>query len=184
MFLSLFSLVFIASATSQANSKSATLQAEINGLNQQEQKLRDRADQVKNSLTVDQQQTLTAAHELVDRKRFSWSRLFADLEAALPGPVKVSRIVVRNVSGHNGQTVAELDLAVFAKAPSTITEMIAQMERGGIFKANIRSQNLQKGRAEAGTEYELDVIYTPRAGTPIKPEPSTVASAETNGGAR
>jgi hypothetical protein len=75
-------------------------------------------------------------------------------------------------------------LAVFAKAPSTITEMIAQMERSGIFKASIRSQNLQKGRAEAGTEYELDVFYTPRAGAPIKPEESSVASAESAGGAR
>jgi Tfp pilus assembly protein PilN len=184
MFLSLLSLVFIASATSQANSKSAAIQTEINSLNQQEQKLRERAALVKNSLTVEQQQTLTAAHELVDRKRFSWSRLFADLEAALPGMVKVSRISVREVAARDSQTVAELDLAVFAKAPSTITEMIAQMERSGIFKASIRSQNLQKGRAEAGTEYELDVFYTPRAGAPIKPEESSVASAESAGGAR
>jgi Tfp pilus assembly protein PilN len=182
IFLSVVSLVFIASATSQANNKSAAIQIEINGQTQQEQKLRERADVVRNSLTVDQQQTLTAAHGLVDRKRFSWSRLFADLEAALPGKVKVSRISVRDVAAPDNQTIAELDLAVFAKEPATITDMISDMERSGIFKANLRSQNLQKGRAEAGTEYELDVIYTPRPGAPIKPEPASVASAETSGG--
>ena len=184
MFLSLLSLAFIASATSQANSKSATIQAEINNLNQQEQKLRERASQVQSSLTDEQRQRLVAAHELVDRKRFSWSRLFADLEAALPGKVKVSRISVREVGGRENQTIAQLDLAVLAKEPSTITEMIADMDRSGVFKANIRSQNLQKGRAEAGTEYELDVIYSPRPGMPIKSEPASVASAETAGGPR
>jgi Tfp pilus assembly protein PilN len=156
----------------------------INSLNQQEQKLKERAALVQNSLTADQKQTLVAAHELVDRKRFSWSRLFADLEAALPGSVKVSRISVRDVAARNSQTIAELDLAVFAKNPSTITEMISQMERSGIFEASLRSQNLQKGRGEAGTEYELDVIYTPRAGVPTKPDTASVASAEAGGGNR
>ena len=181
MFMSLVSLVFIFSWTTDANTKSAAIQLEINNLNQQEQKLRERASQVKNSLTADQWQTLASAHALVDRKRFSWSRLFADLEAALPGTVRVSRISVRDVASRDGQTVAELDMAVFAKSSTTITEMISDMDRTGIFKADILSQNLQKGRAEAGTEYELYVIYSPRAGTPIKPE---VASAETAGGNR
>ena len=38
------------------------------------------------------------------------------------------------------------------------------MDKGGIFQAQLLSQNLQKGRGEAGTEYELLVIYRPRAG--------------------
>lgn len=122
------------------------------------------AKAVKNSFTPEQQQALRAAHELVDRKRFSWSRLFADLEASLPGTVKVSRIAVSNVTAQGDQMVAELDLAVFAKAPATITEMISSMDRAGIFQAQLRSQNLQKGRGESGTEYELSVVYRPRAG--------------------
>ena len=43
--------------------------------------------------------------------------------------------------------------------------MIGEMDRVGIFQAELRAQNLQKGRGESGTEYELYVIYRPRAGT-------------------
>ena len=112
--------------------------------------------------TADQQQALPAAHQLVDRKTFSWSGLLADLESSLPSNVKVSRISIRDVSSQANQTVAQLDLAVFAKNPSTITEMIAAMHKEGIFQAELRSQNLQKGRGESGTEYELAVVYRSR----------------------
>jgi Tfp pilus assembly protein PilN len=184
VFLSFVSLIFIARATSQANSKSEALQVEINGLGQEEQALRQRVAEVQQSLSADQMQTLTAAHVLVDRKRFSWSRLFGDLEAILPGSVRVSRVSVRDVVARDGQTVAELDLAVFAKSPSTVTDMIGQMAKTGIFQAYLQSQNLQKGRGESGTEYELYVIYTPRAGAPSDEASANVASIEPTGGAR
>jgi len=58
---------------------------------------------------------------LVDRKRFSWSRLFADLEAVLPGDVRVARIAVRHVRTQSGVTVADLELAVVAKSPTIVT---------------------------------------------------------------
>ena len=37
------------------------------------------------------------------------------------------------------------------------------MQQEGVFHAEIRNQNLQKGRGEAGTEYELAVIYRARS---------------------
>jgi len=175
--VSIISLVFIAGLTREANLKSTALQNEINALNQQDRELRQQAQNVKESLTVEQYQTLKAAHELVDRKRFSWSRLFSDLEAALPGKVRVSRISVRDVAVQGSQTVAELDLAVFAKSASTVTDMIAEMDRSGIFKADLRSQNLQKGRGEEGAEYELTVIYRPRASVTTS-EGTNLASVE------
>jgi Tfp pilus assembly protein PilN len=181
-FLSFLLLLLIARATSQANAAARAIQVEINDLSKQEQVVRERAAQVKESLSPEQQQTLKAAHDLVDRKGFSWSRLFADLEAALPETVKVSRISVRDVVAR-GETVAELDLAVFAKAPTTVTNMIAEMHREGVFKAELRSQNLQKGRGESGTEYELFVVYAPRPGMPSKAEPANSLTA-TAGGSR
>jgi hypothetical protein len=184
-FLSFILLLLIARATSQANAATRAVQVEINDLNQQEQVLRERAAQVKESLTQDQHQTLTAAHELVDRKGFSWSRLFADLEAALPGAVRVSRISVRDVAARAGQTVAQLDLAVFAKTPKTVTDMMAEMDRTGIFRSDLRSQNLQKGRGESGAEYELFVVYTPRAGVPTTGgQAADLAATHSAGGAR
>ena len=57
--------------------------------------------------------------------------------------------------------------------------MIADMDRAGIFQAQLRSQNLQKGRGESGTEYDLNVVYRPRAGVTAESKPSDVAA---NGG--
>ena len=159
--VSLVSLAFIVYLTRQTRDEAATMQTQINTLRQTEQGLITQAQQVKNSLSTDQQQALRAAHGLVDRKAFSWSRLIAYLESSLPGSVKVSRIAVRNISMRSNETVAELELAVFAKNYTTIADMISAMDRGSIFQAQLLSQNLQKGRGESGTEYELLVTYHP-----------------------
>ena len=173
VFVSLIGLFLVVYLTKQANDQAALAQAQVNNLRQQEQGLMQQAQVVKNSFTPGQQQALSAAHSLVDRKSFSWSKLFADLESSLPGSVKVSRIAVRNISVQSDETVAELELAVFAKNYTTITEMISSMEKGGIFQAQLLSQNLQKGRGESGTEYELLVNYRPRSSYTV----SSVAAA-------
>jgi Tfp pilus assembly protein PilN len=173
--VSFVSLIFIVRGTRHAQAQAYSIQNDINSMGQQAQTLRQQAQAVKNSLTPEQLQTLDAAHALVDRKHFSWSRLFADLESALPGSVRVKRIAVRGVSTRGEQTLAELELAVVAKSPATVTAMIAEMDRAGIFHAELRSQNLQRGRGETGAEYELFVVYQPRAGSPIDTPP--VASA-------
>jgi Tfp pilus assembly protein PilN len=164
LFVSLIGLVFVIRLTTTTRSEANRLEAEINQLKQKEQGLLTTAKQVENSLTFEQQQALPAAHQLVDRKGFSWSRFLADLEASLPDKVKVSRIAVRDVNKQGDQTIAQLDLAVFAKDAATISDMITKMHDEGIFEAEIRNQNLQKGRGEPGTEYELFVVYRSRAG--------------------
>lgn len=164
LLVSVIGLVVVVRLTTVANKQAAALQVEVNALKQQEKTLRDTAQEVKESLTQQQQEAVPSAHVLIDRKRFSWSRLLADLETSLPNNVKVSRIAVRDVMSHGDQTVAALDLAVFTENPATITDMIAAMHQEGIFQLVLRSQNLQKGRGEKGTEYEFDVVYRSRPG--------------------
>jgi hypothetical protein len=98
----------------------------------------------------------------------------------LPNNIKVSRISVRDVTRQANQTVAQLDLAVFTKNSSTISDWINNLHKGGIFEAEIRNQNLQKGRGEAGTEYELFVIY--RAPAAFSSESVAEANTQRNGG--
>ena len=186
LLVSVISLIFIFRATGQANAQAGVVQADINNLNRQERELKEKAQAIKNSLTTEQLQTLAAAHTLIDRKRFSWSRLLSDLESALPGTVRVKSIVVRNVVTHGDQTLADLELTVIAKSPTTITDMIADMDRNGVFHAELRSQNLQRGRGETGAEYELAVRYQPRAGAPTEAVAtnSQMVSANTQGGAQ
>ena len=178
VFVSLVCLVFIVRATGRANAQAAAVQKDINDLKQQELSLRKQADAIKNSLTAERLQTLAAAHTLVDRKHFSWSRLFADLESALPGTVRVKRIAVRGVTTRGDGTLADLELTVVAKNPATVTEMIAEMDRGGVFHAELRSTTLSRGRGETGSEYELAVIYRPRAGSATEAVASSSPTAD------
>jgi Tfp pilus assembly protein PilN len=183
---SLFALVFIISLTSQTNTKAVAAERQLRELEEQRDALKQQAAEVKDAMSPEQRNALKAAQSLVDRKRFSWSRLFADLEAALPAGVRVSRISVRDVALSGDQTVAILELAVIEKSPESVTAMISEMDRGGIFQAEPVSQALQKGRGESGTEWTLRVRYTPRASTtPTRSNSiaSTTATAE-NGGTR
>ncbi len=166
LFVSLIGLLIVVQLTTTTRKQADLVQGQITQLKQQEHALLETAKQVQQSFTPDQQQALPAAHELVDRKSFSWSRLLADLETSLPENVKVSRISVRDVTRQSGQTIAQLDLAVFAKNPSTISDMISAWHKDGVFAAELRNQNLQKGRGESGTEYELALVYRARSSYP------------------
>ena len=168
LLFSMIGLIFVVRYTFAANRQAAVVQADINNLRKQEQELLGAARKVKDSFSNEQLQALQGAHQLVDRKQFSWSRLLADLEASLPATVRVSRIAVRDVTAQSDQTGADLELVVFAKSSTSITDMIADMDRAGIFQAELRAQNLQKGRGESGTEYELFVVYRPRPGYAIE----------------
>jgi len=163
LFVSLIGLLIVVQLTTSTRREAALVESQITQLKQREHNLLDAAKQVQQSFTPEQQQAIPAAHELVDRKAFSWSRLLADLESALPANVRVSRIAVRDVNRQGDQTVAQLDMAVFTKNPSTMSEMLNTWENDGVFHAEIRTQNLAKGRGEAGTEYELAVLYRARS---------------------
>ena len=160
---SLVAFIFIVRWTNEANGQANLVHNQIDNLSQEEQLLRKRAEEVQNALTPEQSKALKSAHELVDRKRFSWTRLFGDLEAVLPNGVRVTRIAVRHVAAHGGHTVADLELTVVATTPTTVTDMIAEMDRGRIFHAELATQSLQKGKGETGAEYELNVQYSPPA---------------------
>ena len=164
LFVSVIGLIIVVRLTTVANRQAAAIQVENNALKQQEKALLDAAKAVTVQMTGEQQRAVPAAHKLIDRKRFSWSRLLADFESALPSNVRVSRIAVRDVATHADSTIATLDLAVFTKEPGTISQMIADMHKEGVFQLVLRSQNLAKGRGEQGTEYEFDVVYRAPAG--------------------
>ncbi len=164
LFVSLVGLLIVVQLTTSTRREATLLEGQITQLKQQEHKLLDSAKLVQQSFTPEQQQAIPAAHGLVDRKAFSWSRFLADLESALPANVKVSRIAVRDVNRQGDQTIAQLDMSVFTKNSATLSDMLNAWEGDGVFHAEIRNQNLAKGRGEAGTEYELAVVYRARAG--------------------
>lgn len=164
---SVIALVFIAKWTFDTNRKVQAAARDVADLQNQINALTKRAEEIRKALTPEQQRALKSAHTLVDRKQFSWSRLFADLEGALPRDVKVTRIAVKDVRAQGGQTVANLELVVASKNSAIVTQMIEEMDRQGVFHADLTIQNSQRGRGESGQEYEMNVVYMPRAGVPI-----------------
>jgi len=164
LFVSLIGLIFVVKLTTNAKNEAAVLDAEIIQLKQREHAALESAKELQQELSADQKLALPAAHLLVDRKAFSWSRLLADLEASMPAKVKVTRIAVREVNRQADQTVAQLDMSVFSQDPAVVNAMISSMHDEGVFDPEIRTQTLQKGRGETGTEYELSVIYRARSG--------------------
>jgi Tfp pilus assembly protein PilN len=178
---SFVALVLIAKSTIQTNAKLATAQGDVTKLRKDINELTKRADAIKTALTPEQQIALKSAHGLIDRKKFSWSLLFADLEGSLPGGVRVSRIVVNGVANLDGRTVAYLDLIVASKNPTLITQMIEDMDRQGVFHAELRTTTLQRGRGESGAEYEMNVRYVPRVGVPISQADKKTRPVDTAG---
>ena len=174
---SLLALVFLISKSSQTNKRTTEIEREVDAQRQQISSLEKRAEEIKRALTPEQLQTLQAAQSLIERKRFSWARLFADLEEALPGTVRVKRISVRDVAVRAERTAAELELVVVSKNPADATEMIMKMDRAGIFRAELIEQNLEKEASASNTISTLRVFYQPRGGTPVRATGNNVATA-------
>jgi DNA recombination-dependent growth factor C len=170
--------VWSAAQADEALVKSSTEQMEL-----EIKELESKTQQVQQSLTEDQRQTLVASHKLVARKGFSWSNLFADVESVLPPSVSVSRINVQDViKDPNGATKAELDFAVLSQDSATVINMIDRMNTSGMFLAELRGQDLQKSETITFTEFSIKLIYMPRSSVPTNPTQDTVASNEVQNG--
>jgi Tfp pilus assembly protein PilN len=178
---SIVALMFIAQSTIQTNGKVEAAQRDVSDLRKQADALNRHAKEIETALTPDQKRNLKSAHALVDRKRFSWTRLFADLEASLPGSIRVTRIAVKEIRIQDDRPVADLDLVVASKTPASVTEMIQDMESEGVFHAELVAQNPQRGKGEVGSEYELNVHYVPRAGIPLEPSEKSKRPVDTAG---
>lgn len=125
------------------------------------QRLKGEGEKVQQLLTPEQKTLLTATHKLVANKKFGWSRLFADLEAVLPGQVSASRIAVENVYQDGMRVKAVLELGVLSRDYGAVMAMIQNMQNSGLFQAELRGQDLQQNERITYTEYTFRIIYTP-----------------------
>src|ERR1041384_252547 len=162
--ISVVLLLYLAQATMSINAKTLAAQREVAELRKETDTINKEAKKVETALTPDERRELKYAHALVDRKRFSWTRLFADLENSLPGSVRVTRIAVKEVTVQDDRPVADLELVVASKTSTVVTEMIQNMEAEGVFHAELVAENPEHGRGESGWECEWAVHYMPGAG--------------------
>lgn len=146
---------------------------EIEKMETESQELKRKSELVQQQLTPEQRTSLIAANKLVANKSFGWSRLFADLEGVLPGGVSASRINVENIYKDGDRIKAELEFGVLSYNYQAVMTMIDNMNNSGVFRAELRSQDLQKTEGAVYSEYTLSLIYTPRGS--YTPTPSDVA---------
>ena len=143
--------------------------------------LKGEGAKVRQQLTPEQQRLLVASHKLVANKAFGWSRLFADLEAVLPGSVSASRVSVENIYKDTDRIKADLEFGVISRDYQAVMNMIANMNSSGLFQAELRGQSLKKNDRVSYTEYTLRLIYTPAYGYSATTEPSEVAQSADGG---
>jgi Tfp pilus assembly protein PilN len=157
--------------------------ADIKRMTEEIRVLTQRGEAVQQQLSPDQQNLLIASHKLVANKTFGWSRLFADLEAVMPGSVSASRLAVENVYKDGDKIKAELDFGVLSRDYQGVMSMIANMNNSGLFQAELRGQDRQQNDRMTFTEYTLHLIYTPAYG--YTPNGSSTDIAQTvQGGER
>ncbi len=153
---------------------------EIKKMQSEVARLKGEGEKVQQQLTAEQHELLIASHKLVANKSFGWSRLFADLEAVIPGSVSASRISVENIYRDGDRVKAELDFGVISRDYQAVMAMIGTMNSSGIFQAELRGQNLQTNQRSSYSEYTLHLIYTPAYGYSSS-QSSEVAQAKTQG---
>ena len=166
----------------RATSQNEIAKSQIKEMNEQIRELKSRGEAVQQQLTPEQQALLVASHKLVANKTFGWSRLFADLEAVLPGSVSASRIAVENIYKDGDKIKAELDFGVLSMDHQGVITMIANMNNSGLFQAELRGQDRQQKEHLTVTEYTLHLIYTPAYG--YAPVAGTDIAQTVEGGAR
>ena len=145
------------------------------------QRLKGEGEKVQQLLTPEQKMLLNASHKLVANKTFGWSRLFADLESVMPASVSASRVAVENVYQDGDRVKAELEFAVLSRDYPAVMSMIENMNNSGLFRAELRGQDLEKNERITYTEYTFRLIYTPAYGYAASPS-TDVAKNEQGGG--
>lgn len=166
--ISVFAAVFVFVEHQKVSNQTKAVKAETDEIVPKINALTAESEKIKQALTPEQRVLLSSAHSLVDRRRFSWSRLFADLESILPRNVRVANISVRDVIDQgNGRMLAELDFAVVSKDYQSVVNMLNEMNNSGKFQSvELRTQDLQRDKGNL-TEYTMQLRYLPSAGTPV-----------------
>lgn len=166
----------------RATSQNEVAVADIERMTDEIKRLKQRGDDVRQQLTPEEQNLLIASHKLVANKTFGWSRLFADLEAVMPGSVSASRIAVENIYKDGDRIKAELDFGVLSRDHQGVLTMIANMNNSGLFQAELRGQDRQQTERLTFTEYTLRLVYTPAYG--YAPAASAEIAQTVEGGAQ
>jgi type IV pilus assembly protein PilN len=130
----------------------ARLQAEIAKRDQERSQAQGYLDQAVNRSTRDQSQFLNG---LIQRKAFSWTRVFEDLERVMPSDLHVASL--RPEMNEQGQM--QLDMKVIGDNRSGVVELVHRMEGSKHFQQAQLVDETQE--ADHGIVASVISIYVP-----------------------
>lgn len=113
-------------------------------------------------------------NELIERKAFSWTQVFQDLERIMPARLHV-------VSLHpelDEENQLQIKLTVAGESRDRALELVRQMEESPRFRQpRITAENQQTERGIAGdnVEFNISAVYVPAAAASSSPETRTTA---------
>lgn len=113
-------------------------------------------DKPANRSTRDQSQFLNG---LIQRKAFSWTRVFEDLERVMPPNLHVVSLRPEL----NEQNQMELEMKVVGDTRAAAVELVHRMEGSTHFQGAQLVQEAQNGEAAAGVAASVVAIYVPDA---------------------
>ena len=105
------------------------------------------------------------ANDLIDRRTFSWTELFNQIETTLPDDVRITAFQPRR---DKGRTV--LAITVVARTVNDISQFMDKLEGTGAFRA-VGSRVQERVNEEGMLAATLEVVYLPSAAQTDKREP-------------
>ena len=114
-------------------SSQRALGAQAAASEEQAQRLRGEATRIRTQIDQKELEAVAAAareaNGIIDRRAFSWTDLFAQLEATLPADVRITTVQPRVDRG-----VSKIGLVVEARRPEDVDEFIVALEATGAFR--------------------------------------------------
>jgi hypothetical protein len=113
-------------------------------------------------------------NELIERKAFSWTQVFQDLERIMPARLHV-------VSMHpelDEENQLQIKLTVAGESRDRALELVRHMEESERFRQpRITAENQQTERGLAGdnVEFNISALYVPAIAQSVSPETRTTA---------
>jgi len=134
----------------------AQLQAQIAERDNERVKAQTYLDMAANRSTRDQSQFLNG---LIQRKSFSWTRVFEELELVMPSSLHVVSLRPEL----NDQNQMQLEMRVVCQTRAAAVELVHRMEGSKHFQGAQLVQESQNGESGAGVIASVIAVYVPDA---------------------
>ncbi|PYX88854.1 MAG: hypothetical protein DMG68_07010 [Acidobacteria bacterium] len=98
-------------------------------------------------------------NDLIERKAFSWTQVFEDLERVMPARIHV--VSIRPEVDEDNQL--EIKLQVAGESRERVNDLVRKMEESPRFKQpQIKSETQQSGQAQGdNVEFAISALYVP-----------------------